>query len=79
MQVKVTIVVHVMDDSVWWSQVDFDRDHRNMTITAKTLDMKIRHRFTGHYDLGENGLGVETFLNTNFTVSHLSDAQFHLL
>ena len=54
------IVVHVMDDSVWWSQGDFDRNHRNMTITAETLDLKIRHRFTGHSDLGENGLGVET-------------------
>ena len=59
-------------------QVEFDRDHRNMT-SAKTLSLKIRHRFTGHYDLGNNFLGVETFLHTNFLVLHLSDAQYHPL
>lgn len=67
-----------MDDSVWWSQVDFDHNHRNMTITAKTLDLKIRHRFTGHVDLGADYLGVETILHPCFQVWHPSDAEYHL-
>ena len=42
-------------------QVDYYGNHRNMTITVPFLDTVIHHRFTGHFELGNNGLGILTF------------------
>jgi len=37
-----------------------------MTITADTLGISIVHRFTGHVDLKENLMGLDTFLHRDF-------------
>ena len=47
-------------------QVDFFGNHRNMTITAPSLDTVIHHRFTGHFELSGNFLGIRTFTSPEF-------------
>lgn len=53
----------------WLSaQVDFYSGHRNMTVTAETLGLTIRHRFTGHVNLTQNLMGLDTFFHKEFQV-----------
>jgi hypothetical protein len=49
-------------------QVEFHPNHRNMTIIAGELGLRIRHRYAGHYDLDGHLLGVETFSHPLFQV-----------
>ena len=47
-------------------QVEFYGNHRNMTVSAPTLGLTITHRFTGHVDLKENMMGLDTFFHRDF-------------
>ena len=47
-------------------QVDFYGNHRNMTVTAPSLGILIRHRFTGHSDLTKDMMGLDTFFHPSF-------------
>ena len=47
-------------------QVEFYGNHRNMTVSAPTLGLTITHRFTGHVDLEENMMGLDTFFHRDF-------------
>ena len=47
-------------------QVEFFGNHRNMTVSASTLGLTITHRFTGHVDLNENMMGLDTFFHKDF-------------
>lgn len=49
-------------------QLDFYGNQRNMTVTAATLGMIWRHRFTGHVQLTQDMLGTETFFHPDFQV-----------
>ena len=46
--------------------VEFHGLHRrNMTLYAPN-NVVVRYRFTGHYDLGKNLMGIDTFFDKNF-------------
>ena len=47
-------------------QIEFFGNHRNMTVSAPTLGLTITHRFTGHVDLKENMMGLDTFFHRDF-------------
>ena len=48
------------------AQIEFFGNHRNMTVSAPTLGLTITHRFTGHVDLKENMMGLDTFFHRDF-------------
>lgn len=41
--------------------MDFFHGRRNVTLIDKQFDIRIRHRFTGHYSLKANMMGLDTF------------------
>lgn len=47
-------------------QVQFYGNHRNMTVTAPMLGINITHRFTGHVDLNDSNMGLDTFFHKDF-------------
>ncbi|CAL5229711.1 g13084 [Coccomyxa viridis] len=47
-------------------KIEFFGNHRNMTVSAPTLGLTITHRFTGHVDLKENMMGLDTFFHRDF-------------
>jgi hypothetical protein len=44
----------------------FYTNHRNFTIACEPLNIYVRHRFTGHWALNLNMLGISTFNSTEF-------------
>lgn len=45
---------------------DYYSNHRNMFINISSLNISIKFRFTGHYNPTGNGLGIKTFLASEF-------------
>ena len=37
-----------------------------MTVTAPVFGMSIKHRFTGHVNLNDNDMGLDTFFHEDF-------------
>ena len=65
------LVQHISTDANadienFFMQVEFFGNHRNMTVSASTMGLRITHRFTGHVDLKENMMGLDTFFHRDF-------------
>ena len=48
--------------------MEFSGSHRNTTLTIPALDILIRYRYTGHVNIGQTGMGLETFFHADFQV-----------
>lgn len=52
--------------------MEFSGSHRNTTLTIPALDILVRYRYTGHVNIGQTGMGLETFFHADFQVLILS-------
>lgn len=46
--------------------MEFFGSHRNATLTIPSLDILVRYRYTGHVNIGQTGMGLETFFHAGF-------------